>query len=68
MCHIDFLELHHSISDIILINLMSHMALLSNPMDLSILTLDMLNMDLTLYNYDVFLELHHSISDFILIN
>jgi hypothetical protein len=63
-----FLELHHSVSDFILINLMCHMTLLSNSMELSMLTLGMLDMDLTLYNSDVFLELHHSLSVFILIN
>jgi hypothetical protein len=63
-----FLELHHTISDFILINLMCHMAFLSSPMELSMLTLDMLDKDLTLYNSDVFLQLRHSVSDFILIN
>jgi hypothetical protein len=63
-----FLELHHGVSDFILINLMCHMALLSSAMELSMLTLDMLDMDLTLYNFDVFLELQHSVSDIILIN
>jgi hypothetical protein len=57
------LELHHSVSDLILINFMCHMTLLSNPLELFMLTLDMLDMDITLYNFDVFLELHHSVSD-----
>jgi hypothetical protein len=35
---------------------MCHIALLSDPMELYMLTLDMLEMDLTLYNSDVFLE------------
>jgi hypothetical protein len=47
---------------------MCHMTLLSSPMELSMPTVDMLDMDLILYNSDVFLELHHSVSDFILIN
>jgi hypothetical protein len=42
---------------------MCHMTLLSNPMELSMLTLDMLDMYLALYNSDNLLELHHSISD-----
>jgi hypothetical protein len=45
------------------------MTLLSNPMELLyMLSLDMLYMDLTLYNSDNLLELHHSIYDFILIH
>jgi hypothetical protein len=47
---------------------MCHMNLLSNSMELSMLTLDMLHMDLTQFNSDNLLEFYHSISDIILIN
>jgi hypothetical protein len=51
-----------------MINLMCHMTLLSNLIELSMLTLDMLHKDLILYSFDDVLEFHHSISDFILID
>ena len=41
---------------------------LSIPMELSMLTLHMWDMDLTLYNSEVFLEYFHNTPDFILIN
>jgi hypothetical protein len=47
---------------------MCHMTVLSNLMELSMLTLNMLHTDLTLYNSDNLFEYHHSIPDFILIN
>jgi hypothetical protein len=47
---------------------MHHMTLLSTSMKLSMLSSDMLHMDLTLYNSENLLEFHHSISNIILIN
>jgi hypothetical protein len=47
---------------------MCQMTLLSNTIELSMLSLNMFHMDLTLYNSNDFMEIHHSIFDIIMIN
>jgi hypothetical protein len=64
----ELFEFHHSLSDIILINLMCHMIFLSKSIVLSMLSLDMMHMDLTWNNSNDLLKFHYSISDIILIN
>jgi hypothetical protein len=47
---------------------MCHITLLSNSMELFMLSLDILSMYLTMYNSDNLLDFHQRISDIIMIN